>query len=339
MSNKQRLKLDAKKLYDNAVISIQLGIEDFQISKNKPERSLSSVRNLFAGILLLFKYKIAKSVNDPADAYELIHVPVKVVPILDGVDKFKWSSLKFKNKTIDVDGIKDRFETFNIKTNWKIINKLQKCRNELEHLHPANQYSELSEFVAELFPILSNFIINELNELPSDVLKESTWNIMQNHKDYYDRMLNICKNEWSNITITPELLNLVLLCKCDMCSSYLITPDIDSVNNQYSIEPDSNDFKYRCNECAYSDSITPLLIEALRNDEIYNPHDGEVEHKYETCRECGSEGFLISEQRCVWCRATLEYDECSTCSQKLTQEEQEFNGLCSYHYNTLNKDD
>lgn len=325
MSNKQRKTLDAKKLYENAIISIQLGIEDFELSGNKPERSISSVRNLFAGVLLLFKYKIASSVNDPADSYELIHIPTRIAPIPDGVGKFKWSALKFKNNTIDVNGIFDRFETFNIKTNWNVLNKLQKCRNELEHLHPENQYSELSDFVAELFPILNDFISNELNESPSDMLGGGTWDIMLNHNNFYNEILERCKSEWASIAITTELRNLILLCKCDMCSSFLISPDTESVKNQYSITPDSNEFKYRCQSCGHADPITPLLIEALRNDEIYNPHDGELDYKYEQCNECGVEGFLRSEQRCVWCEATLEYEECSICSNPLSQEEQEFN--------------
>ncbi|HCR3551193.1 TPA: hypothetical protein ON622_001116 [Morganella morganii] len=340
MNNKQRKTLDAKKLYDNAVVSIQLGIDDFELSKNEPTRALSSVRNLFAGVLLLFKYKLAASVNDPEDAYELIFNPPQIIPMPDGEGGFKWApNGKFRNTTIDVQGIEERFESFNIEVDWDVIKKLQECRNHLEHLHPKHTNGELADFIAKLFPILSNFITNELNELPSDVLGVSTWDVMQKHKDYYNSMLGICKSEWSKIAITTELINLVSLCKCDMCGSLLIAPDAESAKNQYSITPGSFDFKYRCKNCGYSDAITPLLIEALRNDEIYNPHDGELDYKYEQCNECGVEGFLISEQRCVWCEATLEYEECSVCGDALGQEEQGFNGLCSYHENVSNKDD
>ena len=51
MSNPGMKKLDAAKLYDNAVVSIQLGIEDFKLSQldehdgGNPLRALSSVRN------------------------------------------------------------------------------------------------------------------------------------------------------------------------------------------------------------------------------------------------------------------------------------------------------
>lgn len=54
--------LDVQKLHENALTSIRLGVEDFERcsgAAGDPARALSAVRNLFAGVLLLFKYKIA----------------------------------------------------------------------------------------------------------------------------------------------------------------------------------------------------------------------------------------------------------------------------------------
>lgn len=71
--------LDSKKLKENSLTSIRLGIEDFKRSLNSPAqggdpaRALSAIRNLFAGVLLLFKYKIATSVDDPEVAAVDLH--------------------------------------------------------------------------------------------------------------------------------------------------------------------------------------------------------------------------------------------------------------------------
>lgn len=73
--------LDAEKLKENVLTSIRLGIEDFERSKltkdqgGDPAPAFSALRNLFAGILLLFKYKIAVSVDDPDEASVLIFNP------------------------------------------------------------------------------------------------------------------------------------------------------------------------------------------------------------------------------------------------------------------------
>ena len=43
-------------MLDNAIQSIQIGMEDFH--EEDERRVLSAIRNLYAGILLLFKYKL-----------------------------------------------------------------------------------------------------------------------------------------------------------------------------------------------------------------------------------------------------------------------------------------
>lgn len=61
-------KFDPDKLKTNALTSIRLGVEDFTRSQltegGDPDRALSALRNLFAGILLLFKYRIATEAGD-----------------------------------------------------------------------------------------------------------------------------------------------------------------------------------------------------------------------------------------------------------------------------------
>ena len=48
-----------KKLLQNAINSIEIGIEDYELSQQDERRIISCVRNVFAGILLLFKYKLS----------------------------------------------------------------------------------------------------------------------------------------------------------------------------------------------------------------------------------------------------------------------------------------
>jgi hypothetical protein len=54
-----------KTILENAVSSIQIGIEDYQ--SNDPRRVLSVVRNLSAGVLLLFKEKLRQLSPDGSD--------------------------------------------------------------------------------------------------------------------------------------------------------------------------------------------------------------------------------------------------------------------------------
>ncbi|CND22434.1 hypothetical protein [Yersinia alsatica] len=344
MSNKPAPTLNAEKLYSNALISIQLGIEDFEISTllpNKggnPARALSSVRNLFAGMLLLFKYKIAASVDTPEDAYSLIYVPLDIHPKSNGAGGIEWTLQgNHKNKTIDIQGIKHRLKGFGIDVDWEKITKLQNCRNNLEHLHPTNTLGEVAGFVADLFPVLSDFITNQLEESPIDLLS-SSWDTMLNHHDFYERMRMQCEESWKTAGIPRKLVNYLQFCRCDMCKSELIAASKESVDDGLTVEADENKFTYRCMSCDYKDVVAPLLIEALHNDNLYDPSNGD-EATVEQCNECEHDTFSIHEQQCAWCEATLAYTQCGFCTEALNQDDQDNNGLCGYHHHISTKND
>ncbi|ELV3408106.1 hypothetical protein SGI66_003832 [Enterobacter hormaechei] len=331
MSNSSAPTLDAQKLYDNAIISIRLGIEDFELSTlpgGNQARALSSVRNLFAGMLLLFKYKIAASVDDPADAYTIIFNPPTIVPESDGNGGVRWvPDGKFKKTTIDVQGIKQRFEGFSIEVDWDAISELQDCRNHLEHLHPNHTYGEVAGFVAALFPVLSDFITNELQQVPSDVLSEA-WEKMLAHKDFYDQKLAECEDSWQSADVPTGMYTYLDECNCQMCGSQLIRADEGDLDLGITVKHHEDKFRYRCLSCGYADRIAPELYHAFRVINDYDPRDGS-EPNYETCNQCNHDTFLIFEQECAWCDATLEHKECDICGTYLKQDEQDNGGLCS----------
>ena len=78
-------------ILQNAIDSIQLGIEDYELIKENPKRLISCTRNLFSGILLLFKYYLY-TVNP-----DLIYIPLK-------------SKEKGRKKTLDFKQLKDKLD-------------------------------------------------------------------------------------------------------------------------------------------------------------------------------------------------------------------------------------
>lgn len=335
-------ELDAEKLKANALTSICLGIEDFQRSKlakdqgGDPARALSAVRNLFAGILLLFKYKIAVSVDDPDEASVLIFNPPEVLPQADGNGGIEWKPVgKFKLTTIDVATIKKRFEGFDIEVNWPTIDKLQDCRNHLEHLHPANTMGEVADFVAELFPVLRDFILTQLNEQPAELLG-TAWPVLLAHHNFFIDTIAACEAAWANAG-APEMMQPWLeRCKCEDCGSSLLRPSQDDMEEDASVENQDDTFRYVCVACGYSDLIGPLMVKELNDANDYDPRDG-GEADVEDCNTCGRSTFVISEQCCLWCGAELDYTECSFCEEPLRQEDQANGGLCGYHAHVFEK--
>lgn len=335
-------ELDAEKLKENALTSIRLGIEDFQRTMQTAEqggdqaRALSAVRNLFAGILLLFKYKIAVSVADPDDAQALIFNPPEVMPQADGNGGVEWKPVgKFKKTTIDVATIKKRFEGFGIDVDWQAIEKMQECRNHLEHLHPANTLGEVAGFVADLFPLLREFIQTQLNEQPADVLA-TAWPVMLAHHEFFTNTMAKCVAAWGDAGV-PELMQPWLdQCQCEECGSSLLSPSQEDIDDDASVKRQDESLKYVCVACGYSDLIAPLMIKELNDAYDYDVRDG-GEPGVESCNECARSTFLIHAQHCLWCGAELDHEKCSLCEEPLRQDDQDNGGLCSYHAHVLDK--
>ncbi|MBC8647912.1 hypothetical protein GYM54_20515 [Pseudomonas sp. MTM4] len=332
-------RLDAAKLRENALTSIRLGVEDFERCRHPagdPARALSAIRNLFAGVLLLFKYKIATCVDDPANAAALIFNPPEVLPHSDGEGGIAWVPVgKFRPTTIDVGTIQKRFEAFEIDVDWDVIEKLQACRNHLEHLHPAHTLGEVAEFVAELFPVLRDFIQTELEESPAAILGDA-WQLMLLHHNFFVDTTKRCEEAWSEAYVPEGMEPWLKESKCPECGSTLLAPAQESLDAGDTVKRNDDRFKAICIACGYTDLVAPLMVVALENAHSYDPRDG-GEASLEGCNQCGRGAFLIYEQSCLWCAAELEYTECEMCEERLGQEDQHNGGLCSYHAHSYEK--
>ncbi len=339
--------LDAEKLLENALTSIRLGVEDFQrcqpseAGNRDPARALSAVRNLFAGVLLLFKYRIATSVDDPDDAASLLFNPPEVLPQANGERGVEWRPVgKFKRTTIDVATIKKRFEGFDIEVNWDSIDNLQDCRNHLEHLHLQNTLGEVADFVAQLFPVLRDFIQTQLHRQPAELLG-SAWPIMLAHHQFTVDTVASCSASWEEAGVPEGMRTWMEKCRCEECGSSLLRANRDDVEDGVDVECGDDVFRYVCDNCSNTDLIGPLLIKILNDAHDYDPRDG-GEPSIEECYVCQHDTFLIFEQRCLWCSAELDYRECDFCEEPLRQSDQDNGGLCDYHSHMMakaNRDD
>lgn len=322
-------KFDPDKLKTNALTSIRLGVEDFTRSQlaegGDPDRALSALRNLFAGILLLFKYRIATEAGSPADGYELIFKTGEILPQPDGVGGFEWQPMKFGNTTIDVPDIKKRFEAFGIATDWKVIEALQKERNNVEHLHPQNAAGVIGKFLSDTFPLLSEFIQKELQSAPATLLGE-TWKTMLEHHDFYKAQAAACEEAWAALNVPDDLLPVVPDMQCEDCGSSLLKPSGDE---EESSDLESGQVNYVCVGCAHHALIVPLLEETLVEFVGgYDPYSGEESPTGE-CPECQHLTFVHAEGKCLWCGMKLDPEGCARCGNALTLDDYD-NSLCGY---------
>lgn len=340
MSNQNKVHvLDRYKLLENSLSSIRLGMKDYKIATDEngdPARALSSLRNLHSGILLLFKYRISLAGSSPEDAAALIYKTSKALPSVDVNGQVTWKP-QYQDNTIDIEDIKVRFKILNINYKFDLVDKIRRGRNEIEHLHPRTNLGELTTFVAELFPVVRDFIEKHLHMTPTELL-EGSWLAMLNVHNFYNDTKKKCHSNWENCGIPKLMLQYIDCVFCDTCASSLITPTPELLKKGLTVIDHPDEFTYSCLECGSTDLITPLLFQALSNDYPFDPFDGGPS-RILTCIECEQYSYVTDEDVCFWCDYEKTYDECLICHTSLSIDEQEFNGLCSYHAYAAAKDD
>ncbi len=329
-------KFDKQKLLDNAVTSIRLGVEDFENADamgGDPARSLSSVRNLFAGVLLLFKFKIADCATNDDEAESLIFIPPKIQPFPDGKGGVVWVPHgKFMRTTINVATIKERLDAFKIGNDWKVVEHLQSLRNDIEHLHPNEAHGDLLVFVANLFPVLSDFISKQLGKTPGDLLGDA-WSIMLNHANTFQKHKEDCEREWAKAGIPGRMGEFIGYVRCEACCHPLVRPNPEQLEEGMTVESNEYEFEYQCVLCDNRDNIKNDLIYELKKS--FNTDYKSQREDVENCISCGRSAFVVSEGKCYWCGQEQTHKLCSICGEWLSQHESDMGPLCSNHVTTF----
>lgn len=318
-----------KTLLDNAVISIQIGVEDH--TSDDPRRVLSAVRNISAGVLLLFKERLRQL--SPAGSDEVL-IKQNIRPSRDTSDNI--SFVGSGAKTVDVQQIKERFKDLNIKTDWARVDAIVKVRNAIEHYASSETESRVKELIADTFVVVRAFVSEEL-DLEADVLLgEDTWNIMLKVSGVYEAQRAECLAELEKLPWwSPGMARTASFLRCTHCESELIKP-------QYIKESLSGDERIICMECGDGmglDQIIPYALDECFSADHYWSVSRGGKPALEECGECGTDTYITEDNICVLCGNPHQYTECVRCSQDLSGEEQGLDGFCSYCHHLATKDD
>lgn len=306
-------------LLKNAVESIQVGVEDFESDDDK--RSVSAMRNIAAGLLLLFKAKLCRL--SPPSEPELL-IKKDLIPTID--EKGNVNFIGRGRKTVDVAQIRERFSSMEIEVDWRRVEEITNLRNELEHYYARVPHDVVREVVAKSFILIRDFSQKALDESPQDLLGNDCWQVLLKTSEVYLAEERACREsldaiDWKYETVTQSLAYL----RCSACGSALIeAPYSDDVYPVINLHCKS------CNEdFCFSDVLEECVDELLSVDAYTMVKDG-GDSPYGTCPHCARNTFIVAEGCCVACEEELEYTECYRCSDSLSVEDQHLDGLCSY---------
>ncbi|MCY4046967.1 MAG: hypothetical protein OXF42_02500 [Candidatus Dadabacteria bacterium] len=320
-------------LLQNAISSIQLGLQDFESDDKR--RIISATRNLYSGVLLLCK-EVLRRLSPPESKDVLIFAKKQAKKQADGTIIFVGAG----RNTVGRLEIEECFKQLQIQVNLSKLGRLGKIRNEIEHKHPNHAPALIQEAVADAMPIIRDVIVNQLETSPPQLLGKQAWNILLGEAEVLKREQDACRESfnkvvWGSATIERSLNDF----HCQKCSSTLIKN-----NNKTTIHPE--DLILVCSECDEKSDIDSVievaLEESLRGDNYIAIKDG-AGPVIDTCPECFKETYVFAEGQCLnpYCDFTLSDKNCGICGQELTLDDYlHSNGsLCSYHFDTMSKDD
>lgn len=303
-------------LLKNAIEAIQVGVEDYKIGRRP--RLLASVRNVYAGLLLMYKEALRRL--SPQGSNEVLikaQVQFRKDPSgkIVGVGKGK--------KTVDVRQIKERFEDLGVNTDWRKFGSIQKVRNDVEHYYTEVNAVALSGVIANAFVLLKEFIETELHEDPALLLGTATWDEMLRTAEVYEAERRKCEVAMSSIDWGSQVLcdSVVSLC-CRACGSELLmaTP-LQSAHKEVSL---------KCRACGIDEAsqqfIPRAIAEGFSWEKYLSMTDGNVVPCV-SCPECSLDAYVITEKCCAYCGAQASH-ACWRCGSEIPPEEIDSSPIC-----------
>lgn len=268
-------------ILQNAIDSIQLGIEDYELIKENPKRLISCTRNLFSGILLLFKYYLY-TVNP-----DLIYIPLK-------------SKEKGRKKTLDFKQLKDKLDESQVLIEWGELEKIQKIRNDIEHKYSDENPLIILGLVAVSFNVINDFVRKYLQRDPIEIFGEEIWSILIEVDRVYQIERNQCINDLdSNTYYNFKILELIKQSNYSECGFDVIKPLKNNTN--------SHQIEYRCLSCFKETDYHELIVSAIeqevdyqqRRDSMFGDSLNEV---FCTCPSCWTNAYSIESCFCFSCQ-------------------------------------
>lgn len=321
----------SSQLLDNAVISIQLGLEDYAADDER--RMVSAVRNLYAGVLLLCK-EVLRRLSPPGSNDVLIRIKKKAVKQSDGTVALVGDG----NKTIDRAEIESLFRQLNLKADLSRLKHLADIRNDVEHMHPRVGPHLMQEAIANAMPIIRAVVTNELAEQPADLLGHEAWKAMLDVAKVFEDELESCRASFGNVAWESEALeSAVEDFRCPHCTSKLIRNDADGPIKAENVVLVCS----HCGEEADRDVVFEAALGEHLSAEAYLAVTDGGDMPLEHCPECDRETYVSAESRCASCGFSMVGYSCFICGERLTVDDYA-NGsgrLCSYHQHVMDKDD
>lgn len=293
----------------NAVASIRLGVEDFQAAEDDDARALSAIRNLTAGLLLLFKVKLQDL--SPPDSNEAL-LKQHVTPGLDPHGNPIW--IGNGSKTVDVHSVIQRLKALGVDgVEWARLEALTRLRNDVEHYFSPHPASVLLEAMEASFHLIHQFAPKHLGKNPLQLLGSDLWAFLIKQNEFYTHELHVCHEASRAISWPlPILAESARALRCFRCRSELIKPQ-----DPLAQPPETS---FECTGCGivstYKEIVESMLATRYYQDLYLTATQG-GEPPLERCSRCQHRTYIVDDAFCAICQKDSPELGCVQCGGAL----------------------
>ena len=327
-------------LRKNARLSIDLGVEDYVHGQSDSRRYVTALRNLYSGLLLLYKSHLAFLSKEQECCIVRSNMDWEVTE--DGGIKFK--GLKPDCKTVDVSGILDALKKFKIHVDKSAIDRVGKYRNQTEHYFDPNglRGEVVRTHVVDLLKLVRDFTTHAMRIEPGQLFSNQARDVLIRdeqvvEKERAERRDALGRLEWYEPFVKDVFSNVT----CPQCNSEFLFPEVQSgaAANAHFV----------CRTCSGVETYENLM--SYYTDDVFI---GEFESHV-----CSSDkGTFVLNAGSLWecpvC-STIAFDalhgiclvcghkgKCAMCGESIMGEDVSAyakSGLCNYCYHRSTKDD
>jgi hypothetical protein len=307
--------LNNASILDNAVRSIRSGVAAY--ATHDPEQMLLAVQCLHSGVLLLYKEALRRCSPEGTDE---VLLKEKIEPRLDGGKNIVFVGTG--KRTVTTQQIKVRFAGLKISTDWKRFQRVADVRNEVEHYFSSAHPVALQELVADAFVLVRDFMLNELEEDPCEILGSETWELMLSAEKLLDHERAVCEKAVKEIKWHLDgFHSAILSLRCVKCGSPLLMP------TESNRETDLT-----CRTCGHSESsedFTERAVSQMFAPDSYSDPKEDCNPLYITCPFCCRDSYIVAEKLCATCGESCTHT-CLRCENSIPPEELSDGEMCGY---------
>lgn len=326
----------ASAIYENGVTLLRLGIIDVRIAEQSDKRRyLTAILNIYAGILLILKYRLAD--ESACDGNALIYAK-KRENCENGQNKRTINFWDIRKRLSSIECGKVNENSF-----WDQMEALKCFRNDAEHKFVNLNKEVVDGHLLRIYDILQIAFEGAVGNTAPNALGEE-WLSLSSHttivrdvREKRDASLNDIR--W----LHPRLKELVANDMCPKCGYPIIGI------NEVSSDGLAHHSSFKCLSCgaelAYSDMIERILEKQDFDGHVFRMKDWSMRLEHiGLCPHCLQNGFDVYTNICYCCGKEQQY-ACDWCGEKLTSSEvsamvcnEESRILCSHCQHMLEKE-